>query len=248
MSSTTPKKTDFFHQDDETISNNLIQALRNKDRPDEITRRVLSVPVKNGGLAISQPGDYSKNYSDSQNLSEALDDASSDLIILEHDRMKKKIRKERLKTTTQKQNQTIGATNPDLSHDLKFARENGASWLNALPIEKHGLWLTKSEFRDALRIRYGWDFKNIPSTCACGSSIVLSHALHCPKGGYLSIRHSEIRRQLISPLIWWRMLATTRRNRTTFAACRQRDFYKLYLHRRWSMTRHLRQRNLGQSF
>ena len=194
LSRTTPKTTDFLHHAEEIISNNLIPALTNRDCPDRITRRVLSLPVRNGGLAVNQPADYSRNYSDSQNLSAPLGDASSDLIILEQDRMKKQMHKERLKTATQKQKQIIGATNPDLSYALKLAREKGASsWLNALPIEKHGLWLTKLEFRDALCIRYGWDFKNVPSICACGSPFVLSHALHCPKGGYPIIRHNEIR-------------------------------------------------------
>ena len=33
----------------------------------------------------------------------------------------------------------------------------------------------------------------MPSTFACGSAFVLSHAIHCPKGGYPIIRHNEIR-------------------------------------------------------
>ena len=181
LSRTTPKTTDFLHAE-EIISNNLIPALTNRDCPDQITRRVLSLSlhVRNSGLAINQPDDYSRNYSDSQNHSAPLD-ASFDLIILEQDRTKKEIHKERLKTATQKQNQIIGATNPDLLYALKLAREKGASWLNALPIENHGLWLTKLEFRYALWIRYGWDFKNMPSPCACGSPFVLFHALHCPQ-------------------------------------------------------------------
>ena len=108
--------------------------------------------------------------------------------------MKKEIHKERLRTAMQKKNQIIGATNPDLSYAPKLARERGtSSWLNALPNKKHGLWLTKSEFRDALCIRYGWASKNVPSTCASGSPFVLFHTLHCPKGGYPIIRHNEIR-------------------------------------------------------
>ena len=168
LSRTTPKTTDFLRHGEEIISNNLIPALTNRDSPDEITRRVLSLPVRNGGLAINQPDDYSRNYSDSQNLSAPLADPSSDLIILEQDRMKKEIHKERLKTATKKQNQITDVTNPDISYALKLAREKGASsGQNALPIQKHGLWLTKLEFRDALCIRYRWDFKNVPSTCAC---------------------------------------------------------------------------------
>ena len=61
------------------------------------------------------------------------------------------------------------------------------------PLEKHGLWLNKGDFRDALCLRYGWEFKNIPSKCSGGLPFVLSHALNCPKGGYPIIRHNEVR-------------------------------------------------------
>ena len=167
---TTPKTTDFLRHAEEIISSKLFPALTNRDSADGITRRVLFLPVRNGGLAISQADDYSRNYSDSQNLSAPLDDPSADLIILEQDRMKE-IHKERLNTASQKQNQIIDATNRYFSYALKLARVKGAfSWLNAFPIEKHGLWLTKSKFRDALCISYGWDFINVP----------VDHFLYCP--------------------------------------------------------------------
>ena len=96
--------------------------------------------------------------------------------------MKKETKNEGLKTATQKANYIIDTTNPDLSYALKIAREKGASsWLNTLPIEKHGVWLTKMDFRDDLVIRYGWDFKIVPSTCAFGSPFELSNVLHCLK-------------------------------------------------------------------
>ena len=70
----------------------------------------------------------------------------------------------------------------DLKYSVQLASEKGAStWLNALPIERHDLWLTKTEFGGALCIRYGWQFKNISEKCACGSKFLVSHALHCPK-------------------------------------------------------------------
>ena len=32
-----------------------------------------------------------------------------------------------------------------------------------------------------------------PSTCACGTKFSIEHALSCPKGGFPSIQHNEIR-------------------------------------------------------
>ena len=57
LSRTTPKTTDFVRHDEEIICNMLIPGLTNRDSPDEITRRVLSLPVRNGGLAINQLDD-----------------------------------------------------------------------------------------------------------------------------------------------------------------------------------------------
>ena len=35
--------------------------------------------------------------------------------------------------------------------------------------------------------------KNFPSTCECGANFSVDHALTCKKGGFVSIRHNEIR-------------------------------------------------------
>ena len=52
--------------------------------------------------------------------------------------------------------------------------------------------LTKSEFRDGLALRYGWEPKNLPISCAC-SEPFMSHALHCATGRYTHLRHNELR-------------------------------------------------------
>ena len=54
-------------------------------------------------------------------------------------------------------------------------------------------YIHKGAFRDALALRYGWPLHNTPSACACGSPFTVEHTLSCPKGGYPSIRHNDIR-------------------------------------------------------
>ena len=88
--------------------------------------------------------------------------------------------------------------NSILSTDQKIkialAKEKGSSsWLTVLPIEEHGFFLNKGEFRDALHLRYGWDIRNVPQSCVCGSSFSVDHALFCKRGGFLILRHNEIR-------------------------------------------------------
>ncbi|CAH3191579.1 unnamed protein product, partial [Porites evermanni] len=52
---------------------------------------------------------------------------------------------------------------------VQQTRDKGASsWLNAIPIEEHGLALNKREFRDSLCLRYNLPLPNLPSYCGCG--------------------------------------------------------------------------------
>ena len=75
---------------------------------------------------------------------------------------------------------------------MELGSEKGASsWLSALPLEK--FVLHKTAFRDAIALRYGWTLSNIPSHCVCGQAFSLQHTLSCPRGGYPSIRHNELR-------------------------------------------------------
>ena len=73
-------------------------------------------------------------------------------------------------------------------------REEGASiWLTTIPLKDEGYDMSKQEFWDLIRIRYGWFLKRIPETCECGNRFDLNHALSCKKGGFVSVRHNKIR-------------------------------------------------------
>ena len=83
---------------------------------------------------------------------------------------------------------------PEMKYTIQVASEKGASsWLNSLPLSKHGFDLTKTEFRDGIALRYTWEAKNTPAICPCGKEFSPTHALHCAKGGYTHLRHNEIR-------------------------------------------------------
>ena len=77
---------------------------------------------------------------------------------------------------------------------LEASLENGTSnWLSTLPIKEHGFYLEKRAFWDALYLRFNIQLPNLPSKCVCGKLFTIDHALSCPKGGFISIRHNEIR-------------------------------------------------------
>ena len=45
----------------------------------------------------------------------------------------------------------------------------------------------------ALALRYDWHPARTPSHCDCGANFSIEHSLSCPKGGFPTIRHNEIR-------------------------------------------------------
>ena len=61
------------------------------------------------------------------------------------------------------------------------------------PIQEFGFTLHKSAFQDALALHYNWQIPRVSPTCACGTKFSVEHALSCPRGGFPSIRHNEIR-------------------------------------------------------
>ena len=84
--------------------------------------------------------------------------------------------------------------NDEQRHAVTLVSEKGASsWLAALPLKRYGFTLTKSEIRDGLALRYGWEPKNVPVKCPCGEPFTVAHSLHCGKGCYTHNRHDEIR-------------------------------------------------------
>ena len=63
----------------------------------------------------------------------------------------------------------------------------------SLSLDKHSFW-------DSLYIRYIIPIKRVSSLCVCGTAFKLEHALLCPKGGFMSIKHNEVRHVTVALL------------------------------------------------
>ena len=68
-----------------------------------------------------------------------------------------------------------------------------SSWLGVLPLAEFGFALNKGEFRDALSLRYGRSLKGLPAMWPCGQKYNVTHALNCKKGGFVTMRHNNLR-------------------------------------------------------
>ena len=76
---------------------------------------------------------------------------------------------------------------------VKISTEKGVSnWLTMLPITEHGFELSKQQFWDSVRLRYGWEIRNLPTFCPCGSKFDIQDSMGCKKGGFVSISHNNL--------------------------------------------------------
>ena len=82
----------------------------------------------------------------------------------------------------------------NLKRAVLQAKEKGSTnWLTALPLQDHGLVLNKGESRDALNLKYNRPIKGLLTKCPCGQNFNVTHAMNCKKGGFVIIRHNELR-------------------------------------------------------
>ena len=77
---------------------------------------------------------------------------------------------------------------------MSKADEKGvSSWLTADPPNEKGMVLNKSDFRDAICLRYGFRLDGMPTTCVCGTAMTVDHGMTCPSAGYPTAQQNEVR-------------------------------------------------------
>ncbi len=202
LARTTPNIKDLIKPLEETIRTIFIPNLTSQNAPNDKERQLLALPARLGGLGISNPSERSTlHYSTCETIAGPL----VSLILDQSDEIGPEVKRDqvRMKSNAQKfRRQIEERTASDLKEtlptnlqkSLTICSEKGtSSWLSALPITEHGFALHKGAFRDALCLRYGWRPPNLPSHCVCGDFFTVEHALSCPRGGFPSIRHNEIR-------------------------------------------------------
>ena len=94
----------------------------------------------------------------------------------------------------EKPDQVKDSVSGKTSRAVDLATQKGASsWLTVLPIRDMNFDLNKSEFRDAVKLRYDWDVPDMPSVCVCGDHFNVDHAMICERGGFVIQPHNKLR-------------------------------------------------------
>ena len=195
LSRTTPSMDGLLDKVEERLGRVIPNIVGKEIIQDE---RTFSLALRMGGLNIALPQDLHKNLEKSIELSTPL--ASLNNYSFEIQQCELEQTKISLRQKADMQRELISKKSriennlPEMKYTIQLASKKGvSSWLNALPLLKHGFDLTKTEFRDGIALRYTWEAKNTPAICPCGKEFSLTHALHCAKSGHTYLRHNEIR-------------------------------------------------------
>ena len=184
ISRTIPGIQDLLHPLETAIHQHFIPALTGREACSSAERDLLALPVRLGGMGLVNP------LSESTHAFEASKRITAPLVALivaqtphqavQRDELQKEkncIKKRRRELQEQHAQDIQGQLNPQLQRSAELARERGASaWLTVLPVAEHGFLLNKGEFRDALCLRYGWNLRNTPISCNCGTPFSVDHA------------------------------------------------------------------------
>ena len=174
---TIPGISQFLYPLEETVRNKFIPAITGGHICCNNEQRLLSLPTRYGGLAI--PIFYELAETEFEN-SRKITSELIPLIINQSSQYNINARKakqlkqdlKRIKESNYKSclKDLIVQMNGKEKRLVKISTEKGVSnWLTMLSITEHGFDLSKQQFWNLVRLRYGWEIGNLPTFCPCGS-------------------------------------------------------------------------------
>ena len=167
----TPNIGDLLSPLEDVIRQKFLTSLTGQNAFNDITRELMALPVRLGGLGITNPtADAASHHDASIKITAPL----TALIMEQSHRYPNttkaeqiRIKKESVKARKHCQSQAAAELKDKLPSTMQRAmnlstEKGGSSWLSMLPISEHGFALHKSAFRDVLCLRYGWYPSNLP--------------------------------------------------------------------------------------
>ena len=198
---TIPGIANLFEPLEKTIREKLISAIVGRKISDT-ERKIFSLPVRLGGMGIYDP----TKTADNEFIASTLITTNLTDIICQQERNLdrydkvgvvaaiKEVRATKIQVQEEQLKEVLDLVGNKMKRILELSQEKGAgSWLTTVPTKSLGFSLNKQEFRDSICLRYGWRVPNTPSHCQCGKKNDGDHALQCPNGGYVKMRHDRLR-------------------------------------------------------
>ena len=196
-----PGVSDAFEPIEEVLRCRFIPQLLGQATVSDRLRERLKQPVKNGGLGIPNPCETSDALFDaSERMTATLTESlikndsvfSTELYFLESRSARIKCRAERQEAQREALEKYLSTSSDE---EARLTRRSGQTgvWITTIPNTFNGNVLSREEFRDSLRLRFGLEIDGIPAKCdGCGADFTIAHALNCKVGGLPWIRHRDL--------------------------------------------------------
>ena len=187
---------------DKYIDDHFIPAITDGHILSRDDRKLLSLPVRMGGLGITIFSDScKKEFENSQKATRTLraNIVAQESIYVLNRRVEREteasIRAEKVKMQEGLLADLKLRMTKDQTRGSELAQMKGASaWLTSLPLKDEGYVLSKREFFDAVSLLYRWNLKRLPLNCGgCEKKFTMDHAMQCQNGGYIHRRHDQMR-------------------------------------------------------
>ena len=202
---TTKDVSSLFQPLEDIISSTFIpKTISNQLTPDN--RKLLSLPARHGGLGIFNPVEiadfeYASSAAATAPLSKIITEQKTQFDPESLQLLKRELESAKSEMlTTKRQNQTKAEElvreelppNEQRFHQER-TRRGSSIWVTSLPLKEHRFNLNKQEFWDSMSLRYCLELEGRPPNCPCGKPNTTEHSLSCQLGGYVQLRHNEIR-------------------------------------------------------
>ena len=204
MSRAVPGLGDYLQPIEDAIGRDLIPALlgctaEQAAKPD--FRTLLGHGVKQGGLNLRNPVTAAPRLRQSSVEATAvlvrslLEGAGLDTV--EHMECVKEARlrnkKDRVLAEEAEVTRQMAGARGDVRKRLERIGDCGA-WITATPDKLQGTLLSRDEWRDSTRLRYGMRPLGLQDRCdACGCGFSIEHGLSCKTGGLVGLSHNDVR-------------------------------------------------------
>ena len=202
---TTPGISELFEPLEEVLHTSFLPTTINR----HITpshRDVFALPARDGGVGVFNPvttadTEYTRSIDTTAPLSKVI---LEQCITIEPERAlalatelksAKQIMVTSKRASEKKAVQTV-VSNMSASEQRRheeLSARGASTWITTLPLQEHGFVLNKQEWWDAMAMRYGFELEGVPPTCGCGKTNSIEHSLSCARGGFVYMRHNQLR-------------------------------------------------------
>ncbi|MEJ2330924.1 MAG: hypothetical protein P8Z33_13945, partial [Gammaproteobacteria bacterium] len=181
------------------IWDDFLPSLFGADALDADLRELLALSIQQGGLGIPNPvtsadACYAASTTSTMLLTESLLEGTA----LSYTAHRTQVRLSRTQARATRAaaeseilNQRQVMANQTVKNRLERGKHTGA-WLTVIPNTLNGTELSREEFRDNLRLRFGFLPLQMQRHCdGCGDRLTMEHALNCTKGGLVLLHHND---------------------------------------------------------